>query len=188
MFYAYLHRRVDTNEVFYIGKGFGKRAESPDRGKWWKAVVAKAGGRTVQILAHWPTEAEAFEHERFLIACFRDLGAPLCNMTGGGDGASGAVRSAETRAKMAAAKRSRTVSAETCAKISLAKRNPGAETRAKISAAGLGRVVSAETRAKIGAFWAGRKRGPPTVEHRAKISAGQRARHAAAANTTNEGI
>lgn len=83
--YTYLHTRNDTGAVFYIGKGSGSRAHAEGRNEHWNRVVAKYG-YTVHILAKWETEKEAFEHEKFLILCFKDLGAPLTNMTDGGDG------------------------------------------------------------------------------------------------------
>lgn len=89
MFYTYCHVRNDTNKVFYVGKGNADRAYScADRNSHWKRIVAKHG-HAVYIAAHWPTEAEAFEHEKFLILCFRDMGYTLANHTDGGEGASG---------------------------------------------------------------------------------------------------
>lgn len=98
-FYVYAHFRADDGRCFYVGKGKAKRAWSTNRSAWWKRTVAKHG-YNVQILATWDSEEDAFEHERVLIACFRDLGHPLVNLTDGGEGASGAVRSEETLAKM----------------------------------------------------------------------------------------
>jgi len=99
-FYTYIHRRADDGKVFYVGKGKGARAHShASRNAHWQRTVAKHG-IGVEIAAYWPTEAEAFEHERFLISCFRDIGQPLCNLTDGGDGPSGFKHSAETRAKI----------------------------------------------------------------------------------------
>lgn len=97
MFYTYAHVRADTNEIFYIGKGTKRRAyDRTDRNDAWKDVVAKTEHK-VQILAHWNSESDAFEHERFLIGCFRDLGAPLVNMLAGGSGWSGYERTEDTK-------------------------------------------------------------------------------------------
>ena len=84
-YYTYAHYRNDTNEIFYIGKGYGKRAfRTADRSVYWRNIWKKHG-RTVQILAHWDTEQEAYDHEVFLIACMRDLIKQLTNLTDGGD-------------------------------------------------------------------------------------------------------
>jgi hypothetical protein len=89
MHYTYIHRRESDNAVFYVGKGQRKRAwECSKRSDYWKRVKNKHG-HTVEVCAQWPTEAEAFEHEKFLIECFRHMGAPLVNMTDGGEGVSG---------------------------------------------------------------------------------------------------
>lgn len=69
------------------------------RNKYWNKIVAKYGKPTVQILADWKTEAEAFDHEKFLIACFRDMGYELANLTDGGDGTSGYKQTPEHREK-----------------------------------------------------------------------------------------
>ena len=89
MFYTYAHYKSD-NSVFYIGKGQRKRAfDRASRNKKWKSIVAQEGDHKVEILAYWPTEKEAFEHEIFLIECFRQMGAQLVNVSKGGFGASG---------------------------------------------------------------------------------------------------
>jgi hypothetical protein len=102
MFCTYSHHKPDGT-LFYIGKGSVKRAYAKDnRNPYWKNIVAKHGSYKVEILASWPTEAEAFEHEKLLISCFRDLGFSLANVTNGGDGVSGHKHSAESKAKMSA--------------------------------------------------------------------------------------
>jgi hypothetical protein len=50
-YYVYLHRRKDTNGVFYIGQGRLKRAfTSYKRTESWKEVCNKAGGYTVEFV------------------------------------------------------------------------------------------------------------------------------------------
>lgn len=188
-FYTYLHRRADTGAVFYIGKGAGLRAWSKkSRNKHWQHVTEKHG-HTVEILAPWPLEAHAFEHEKHLIACGRMLGWPLVNATDGGEGPSGWSPSEETLAKMSAAGLGRKMPPEVRAKISAANkgrklsaehaeklrailrhRNAQPEQRAA-GAAKKGRSPSAETRAKMSASALGRRRAPFSPEHRARLSA-----------------
>jgi hypothetical protein len=137
-FYTYFHRRNDTGEVFYVGKGRGARFKSAaGRNQHWRNVVVKHGYSPF-ILAYWETEAEAFEHEKSLIKGLRSC-APLVNKTDGGEGASNPVP--ETRAKMSAAKQGRKLASE---------------HRAKIKAWCIGRKFSVETRSKIGAANRGR--------------------------------
>lgn len=135
---------------------------SVGRSKHWKNIVAKDGGFSAEILARWPTEKEAFEHEKFLIKCFRDLGIHLCNMTDGGEGISGNIRSDETIAKMslsASGKRNpnygKVFSKETRTRMSQASTRTMADpaVRAKISLASKNRTHTNETRALIRSSW-----------------------------------
>lgn len=87
-FYTYLHRRNDTNAIFYIGKGKDNRAWITKRNKFWHSI-ADSRGFTVEICAYWPTEQEAHTHEKFLILCFKDLDTNLVNQTDGGEGTAG---------------------------------------------------------------------------------------------------
>ena len=87
-FYTYAHYRADQPErgPFYIGKGTAKRAWSTDgRSKWWKQTAEKHG-LLVEILATWPSEEDAYSHERLIIECMRGMTLKIVNMTSGGDG------------------------------------------------------------------------------------------------------
>ncbi len=81
-FYVYIHKKKDTGEVFYVGKGRGNRAWSTNgrSGEWLRIAVNH--GRVVRIIAEGLTE----EHALALEAAFiRLCGAKLCNVynTGG---------------------------------------------------------------------------------------------------------
>lgn len=193
VFQTYIHQRADDQKVFYVGKGSAIRSRATNgRNQHWRAVVAKHG-YTITMCGIWETEAEAFEHERFLIACFRDMGAPLVNKTDGGDGISGHRHSAVAKEKIAAAMtpqrrqaaaalgRLRMTPQVVASMLAAAKaaRTPEGDarrveaarsptSRAKISAAGIGRKHTAQTIAKRAAANTGKKR---TAETRAKISA-----------------
>jgi hypothetical protein len=134
-YYTYLHKRNDTNEIFYVGKGsFPQRMVRKDnRNRWWHNIV-NVHGFSAEVIAHWATEKEAHDHEKFLIWCFKDMGTKLVNATNGGEGISGHVMTAESRAKMSARKKGiykpwnvgKAQSEETKLKISLAnKGKPG---------------------------------------------------------------
>ena len=61
MAYVYGHYKKDTGELFYIGKGSGKRAWRPDkRNRHWQYVVNKHG-YVVKILEDNLTDEEAYE-------------------------------------------------------------------------------------------------------------------------------
>lgn len=141
IYYVYAHKRLDTNEIFYIGKGKGNRLiNRAGRNKWWKAVVNKVGF-SAEIVRENLTEQQALDFEQASILFFRELGHKLCNITEGGDkGNTGRKASAETRAKMSASQTGK-------------KRSP----------------MSKEARMRIGDAQRGKKRKPHSEETKTKI-------------------
>jgi hypothetical protein len=118
MFYTYAHTKPDGT-IFYIGKGSKRRAwKTHKRNSHWKSIVKKYEDFGVEILAHWSTEKEAFDHEVLLIESFTDLGYSLANKTSGGEGASGYKHSDIVKLKM-----KHTTSEETKKKISIARKS-----------------------------------------------------------------
>ena len=92
MYYVYLHRRKDNNEVFYVGKGKDNRANSKQgRNKWWKNIANKHGF-SVEYVKCGLSEDEALELEIKTIKQYRDNNLYLCNVSSGGEGASGCKR------------------------------------------------------------------------------------------------
>jgi hypothetical protein len=89
MFYNYFHRKADTGEIFYVGKGQGTRAYVKERNNiFWNRIVKKHG-YTVEIVCYFDNEELSFSTEKYLIEKIgrRDLGlGPLVNLTDGGDG------------------------------------------------------------------------------------------------------
>jgi hypothetical protein len=87
MFYVYEHIRNDTNQCFYVGKGTKSRcAETHNRNKYWKNVVKKAGGFSIEIVEKDLTNEQAIELEIKRIVMHNELGSKLTNMTLGGEG------------------------------------------------------------------------------------------------------
>lgn len=141
IFYVYIHRKADNNEVFYVGKGKGKRAHSKHgRNRWWNSVVEKHGF-VYEIVEQQLSEQSAFDLEIELIKFYRECGHKLCNMTDGGEGMSGNVASAETRAKLSARFKGREFSQEWRQKLSDARKGwvPSEETRQKLREHNLGK-------------------------------------------------
>ncbi len=117
---VYAHYKPD-NTVFYIGKGTERRVYSKcSRTKYWKNVVNKYG-YTAKVLAYWETEKEAFEHEKFLILCFKDLKHPLVNLTNGGEGTSGFKWKKESKEKLSNSRKGMKFSKEHIEKIRTSK-------------------------------------------------------------------
>lgn len=103
-FLTYLHQTKDTGRIFYIGKGNPHRVnDKNNRNKYWKNIVNKHGF-TSSVIAEWETEQEAFEHEKLLIACFKDMGYKLANILEGGQGAVG-PKSEETKKRISEVKK-----------------------------------------------------------------------------------
>jgi hypothetical protein len=97
-FYTYAHFASGSQSPFYIGKGKNDRAHIFNgRSQEWKRMASS--GVDVKILAFWQTASEAYQHEKFLIACFQGIGAPLANKNAGGSGQSNPKP--EVRAKIA---------------------------------------------------------------------------------------
>ncbi len=120
-YYVYQHVRLDTMEVFYVGKGTGNRAYSTKRrNKYWQNIVNKVGYH-VEIVHAQLTEQKSFELEIETIANYRNIGYKLCNMTNGGEGSSGFMHSEESRAKIRAFNKGRVPLEETRAKMSAAR-------------------------------------------------------------------
>lgn len=101
--YVYIHRRGDTGEVFYVGKGTIRPKHSTQeceraytksrRNPWWRAIMEKHG-YSVEIVASCVDDAAAQALEVDLIAQYgrANLGrGPLVNLTDGGDGHAGLI-------------------------------------------------------------------------------------------------
>ena len=150
IYYIYSYLR-ENHSPYYIGKGKEGRAFT----KGYKEVRPPQDKSKVKILKANLTEEEAFALEKLYILMFgrMDLGTGILrNKSDGGDGASGAVRSEETKEKIRQA--------------NLGKQRPQ-WVYDKIAASNRGKKVSAETRAKISAIHKGKI---CTEEHKRKVS------------------
>ena len=99
-FYTYAYLREDRTP-YYIGKGKERRIYSTNR----RFKPPKDKTRII-FLKQNLTEEEAFKHEKYMIAVLgrKDLGTGILhNRTDGGEGASGAVKSNETKEKISKA-------------------------------------------------------------------------------------
>jgi hypothetical protein len=89
---VYRHRRLDNNQVFYVGIGTVKRAKSHNgRSEFWKRIVNKTIYQ-VEIIAEDLSIEDAKELEILLIEQYgrRDLGlGNLVNLSDGGEGKAG---------------------------------------------------------------------------------------------------
>lgn len=216
---VYLLSDPRTSEVRYVGcatrlkkrysEHISSRRERTYKGLWIKSLLAD-GLRPVLAVIETGIGDGWQAREQFWIAHYRSQGGDLTNMTDGGAGAVGVIRSNETRKKLAVAltgkrrprevvekwlatkkskgqserqragilrvaqmNRGRKDSPETCRKKSIAmtgkKLTWSAEAKERQKGKGAGVPKTAAHRVNMAA--AARRRGPVSVETRAKISA-----------------
>lgn len=139
--------------MFYVGKGYGKRAwKTTGRNERWNRTYKKHG-LVVEIVFDSLTEEDAFQCEKDTILEFKYFGAPLCNMTNGGEGTSGYVPSVEARNKISKLHKGRVKSEQ---------------ERLNISKAQKGRVFSKEQLENMSKCQLGKKQSEETKLKRAK--------------------
>ena len=144
-FYVYEHLRPDNMQVFYVGKGKGKRAKSKfDRNNYWHNIVNKHGFM-VKFIATNIDEELAFLVEQERIDQLKKLNISLVNMTNGGEGSSGLKMPKSAKDKISKTHKGKKLSNEQKEKMSISLK--------KI-------VKSKEWQEKITASLTGRKRKP----------------------------
>lgn len=204
-FFVYVHSRLSNGNPFYVGKGRqGRVVMRHGRSDHWNRIVAKEGGRYVNVVYESTDEELAFIIEIELIDKYRRAGVDLINKTDGGEGMSGyrftpeqsARRSElkrgntnrlgkkdseETRARKTAAQRARAVrpklSEDHKKKIAEGLAKP--EVKELLRLASLGKKASDETRSKLSEFQKTRPRASGyklTDEHKAKVAAAHKNR------------
>jgi hypothetical protein len=155
MYYTYAYLREDGTP-YYIGKG--NKSQYRAYGKHLRGLTPKDRNK-ILILKDNITEEEAFKHEIYMIAVFgrKDLGTGILrNLTDGGEGTSGIVRSDEYRKKLREKRRPRTEEEKrkTSETLKGRKRRPRTE----------------EEKRKISESIKGMKYKPRSEEHCKKIS------------------
>ncbi len=193
-FLVYALRDPITRELRYVGKTTTglKRArahtrpaallERSHKASWVRSLLARGLCYEIVVLEVFSSEQGLSEAECQWIAVGRSaLGQRLTNTTVGGDGRSGSKQTAETRAKIAAKLKGRTVSSETRDRLSVVNkkrlmtpewlrylriasekaRSPEARARQRVAQTGV--TLSAQHRERIGkgvrSYWASRRAG-----------------------------
>lgn len=142
IYYVYQHRRADTGEIFYVGKGKNNRCfQTRNRNKHWKNIVNKTT-YSVEILYDNLEEPVANLVEIGLIALYNSQGKVLCNVTLGGEGCSGFKHSIESKEVMAKKRLGIKLSDE---------------HKRKIGESQKGKIISEEQRKKISESLKGKK-------------------------------
>ena len=90
----YIYKHVFANGTIYIGKGTKYRWKNyTNRNKHWLRLKRKYGNPISGIMFFNLTEERALKVEIKLIRHYKRHGIKMCNMTSGGEGTSGIVRS-----------------------------------------------------------------------------------------------
>jgi hypothetical protein len=80
-YYVYLHRKASNGEIFYVGKGKGKRAEHKTRrNAFWKNINKKHG-TVIEYVVKNLKEKEALKIEKKIIKKLE----PKANLSSGGE-------------------------------------------------------------------------------------------------------
>ncbi len=95
-YYVYLHKDRVTGEVFYVGKGHGRRAWNREArsDEWKKKVALLSEGWDVEIVQDSLSEIEAFELEAELVEKYGGAaatGGKLMNWVPGGEEPAGSI-------------------------------------------------------------------------------------------------
>ena len=139
--YVYAHYTLDTNELFYIGIGYSRRAWSTKRNAFWHSIVNKHGYRIEMIAEDFTDRDLAVKKELEMQRLYKPR---ACLVYGDRQNQ---IVSDEFRLKMSKITKGRKMSEETKQKLRDRVFTP--EWRQKISEASKGKVVSKETRQKL---------------------------------------
>ena len=86
IFYVYEWFNIETNEVFYVGKGCGKRYLEKEKRNKYFLEYAKKNQVDVRIVKNNLSEEEAFKQEKILTDYYKDKGECSCNLAEAGKG------------------------------------------------------------------------------------------------------
>lgn len=109
--YLYRHIRPDKNEVFYVGIGTKCKESNPyarskskfNKGPYWKNIAKTNPDYKIEIILESDNYEFIKNKEREFIKLYgrKDLGlGTLSNMTDGGNGTKGAIRTKEWQEKI----------------------------------------------------------------------------------------
>lgn len=99
MFYIYEWFNVDTNEVFYLGKGIYNRYKIKKRNKKFNEYI-KNNNCNVRIIEYYEDELMCFKKEEELIKKYKMVGQCQCNYAFGGCGGVKTCWTKEMKEKM----------------------------------------------------------------------------------------
>ena len=150
IYYVYQHRRDDTGEIFYVGKGKRNRCFSLNRNQHWKNITNQTS-YTIEILFDNLSSDIAFLVEMGLISKYNHEGLSLCNRTIGGNGPIGYKHSFSSKEIISQKLKGRKLSPEHKKKISESRKGfkMSEEQKLKLSNTLTGKKLSEYHRKRI---------------------------------------
>jgi hypothetical protein len=146
--YIYANIRSDTGEIFYVGKGSGRRMlRKLRRSDEW--LAAAANGFTYVFLEENLTHEDAVMKEDVYIQAYRSAGHPLVNKVRGGGGAKSPTIPEELKEKL---------------RVMYTGKKLSEDQKKAISDRMKGKTLSQEHKAKLSAALKGFKRPRSSVE------------------------
>ena len=86
MFYVYEWYNVNTNEIFYVGKGIGNRYKQVSKRNQLFKEYYENNECSVRIIKNFELEKDAFAYENKRILELKAQGQCFCNLDNGGTG------------------------------------------------------------------------------------------------------
>ena len=99
MFYIYEWFIVETGEIFYVGKGTGKRYQVKKRNQIFNSYLSNYNC-DVRIIRYFDDEEESFRYEERRIEELKKIGLAKANLNYGGNGGVASIWTKEMRARM----------------------------------------------------------------------------------------
>lgn len=99
MFYIYEWYIVETNHIFYVGKGTGLRYKVKKRNDSFNNTLNKYKC-DVKIIEYFENEEDAFRAEKELISKYKKQGQCECNLDFGGNGGVSGIWTEEMKQQM----------------------------------------------------------------------------------------
>ena len=86
MFYVYEWYNVNTEEIFYVGKGCGNRYKQVSKRNQLFKTYYENNECAVRIIRYFDLEQDAFDYEKQRIGELKSINQCSCNLDEGGSG------------------------------------------------------------------------------------------------------
>ena len=153
-YYVYIWYIVDTNEVFYVGKGKGRRyKQASNRNKFFTNMY-KSHNCDVKKIYENLTESEAFQKERETVKWYKEnTNFRLTNQTEGGEGSSGWNPPQEYRDKQSKIHRSQWQDEEFREKMLAIRTDENGPYKSQEFREKIAQLVQGESNPNYGNYW-----------------------------------